>query len=154
MLSFQILPVREHQEDRVRELVEEVLCRELGTCDDLSGEPDLGDIGASYAPPGSRFLVAMIQGEVVGTAAIRRLQDGDCELKHLYVRDSHRRQGLASALVMGLLNFVKQQEYRRIWLEIRPYMRETSKVYSRYGFLPAREGETPPREGEFLAIRL
>jgi GNAT superfamily N-acetyltransferase len=154
MLSFQIVSFRPGQEAGVRDLATAILVDELGACDDLSVHPDLDDIGGSYAEPDSRFLLAMIRGEVVACAAIRRLSDTGCELRHLYVRPSHRREGLASALVMSALAFVKQRGYDTIWLELLPYMQEMTKVYGRYGFLPLPDELSRPRDGEFLVIRL
>jgi putative acetyltransferase len=149
---FEIVPFDPSRQAEVRAVAEEILCREFGVKPDLSSEDDLEDVGRAYAPPDSRFLVAMRSGAVVATAGIRRISETDCELKRLYVLRGHRRQGLASGLVGNLLPFVKERGYRRILLELGPEMKDTVQGYSRYGFAP--DAENLPRPGEFMSIRL
>ena len=150
--AFQIRPAEAGDEDGVRELARTVLCEEYGVQEDLSADEDLRDVASSYAPPGGCFLLAEVLGEIVATAGIRRLSRADCELRRLYVRADHRRQGLATSLVARLIPFVKQQGYRRLLLEIRPEMESDSHIYPRYGF--RKVTEDLPRDGTFMAIPL
>lgn len=152
--SFQIVPCEPLYEEDVRSLAEEILCREYGVQEDISGEDDLRDIDRSYPPPHSRFLLAVMDGQVLATGGVRRVSETDCELRRLYVRASHRRQGFASAVVGNLLRFVREQGYERILLELRPEMEDTVERYGRYGFVPVAEGEDLPRPGRFMAIHL
>ena len=151
---FMVQPFEPPHQAGVVALAEELLCREYRVQSDLSRDEDLQDVAGSYAPPASRFLVALSEGKVVGTGGIRRLSETDCELKRLYIDVKHRRGGIASAIVATLIPFVREQGYQRILLEIRPEMVDTIHRYSRYGFSPVPEGEDLPRPGSFLAIRL
>ena len=49
-------------------------------------QQELDGLPGDYAPPDGQLLVAIEDGQAVGCVAIRRLNDGICELKRLYVR--------------------------------------------------------------------
>ena len=123
-------------------------CRFIVYRNRVEDETDLQDIAAAYPAPQSRFLVAVENDSVVATAGLARVSESDCELRRLYVLESHRRRGIASALMVQVLAIVKGQGYRRILLELQPEMKETSRVYARYGFLPVPSSESLPRDGE------
>ncbi len=152
--TFEIRPFDSSYQQAVLDVAEDILCIEYRAEPDLSREEDLRDVAGSYAPPGSRFLVAVASGEVVGTAGILRLSDRDCELRRLYVLAEHRRKGIASAFMGRLLPFVRDQGYRRILLEIRPEMEHDVRHYLRFGFVPLAEKDGLPRPGKFMAISL
>lgn len=152
--SLGILPFEASYQEAVVSLVEQILVREYAVRENLSGENDLQDVGRAYAPPDSRFLLAIRGDELVGTAGVRRISDTDCELRRLYVLASHRRQGIASALVGQLLPFARARGYRRMLLEVSDEMRDTVDRYHRYGFVPVEDTSTLPRPGEFMALKL
>ena len=151
--DFRIVPFEPAHQQEALALAEDILCVEHRLQTHLEDEKDLQDIAAAYAPPGGRFLVAIVKDEIVGTAGILGLSERDCELKRLYILPEHRRQGIASALVGTLLPFVREQGYRRMLLEVGPEMADTLHRYARYGFVPLAAGDDLPRPGEFLAIR-
>jgi ribosomal protein S18 acetylase RimI-like enzyme len=88
----------------------------------------------------------------VGTGAIRRISDTDCELTRLYVQEEHRREGIASCIAAELFKFVQQRGYRRVFLEIRPEMEQATRVIARYGFGEVADAEDLPRPAKFMAI--
>jgi GNAT superfamily N-acetyltransferase len=153
MGAYDIIECRREHAEAVRELIRGVLCGEFQAVEDPTLSPDLQRIDEHYSPEGSRFLIVMIDGEVVATGAILRLSERDCELKWLFVRQDHRREGLASTLVGKLLPFAQGQHYRRVLLEIRPEMAPYRKVYRRYGFADFPDQEAP-RETPFMFIQL
>jgi GNAT superfamily N-acetyltransferase len=153
MSAYDITDCGPEQAAEARDLIRGVLCGEFDAAEDPTDSEDLQDIQATYAPEGNRFLITMIDGQVVATGALLRLSSQDCELKWLFARHDHRREGLASALVGKLLPFAVQNGYKRVLLEIRPEMAPYRKVYRRYGFddLP---DEHAPRAKPFMVIDL
>ena len=154
LASFKILPFDLSYQEGVRALAEDILCVEYKVQSDLSGDEDLRNIAAAYAPPGSRFIVAIASGEVVGSGGILRLSERDCELRRLYVLAEHRRQGIAAAMMGVLLPFVRERGYKRILLEIRPEMEEDIRHYARFGFVHLTDKDDLPRPGTFMAMPL
>ena len=150
--ALQVVEFDSSHVNDVLSLARQVLCDELRTHHDLAGEDDLQAIEASYPSPDSRFVVALSRGHVVGTGAIRRISDTDCELTRLYVQEDHRREGIASCIASELFKFVQQRGYRRVFLEIRPEMEQATRVIARYGFGDVTEAEDLPRPAKFMAI--
>ena len=153
MPAYDIIECGPEQADEARELIRSVLVGEFAAPVDPAESEDLKDIVAAYAPPGCRFLIAMIGGEVVATGALLRLSAEQCELKWLFVRGDHRREGLASTLVGKLFPFAVEHGYKRILLEIRPEMAPYQKVYQRYGFAELPPASAP-RQAPFMVIDL
>lgn len=149
--SIMIMPFDESLQEAVRELAREVLCGEFGLAD-LSAEDDLEQIARSYAPPGGWFFVAFFTGRVVGIAGVQRLSDSDCELRRLLVLAEYRRQGLAAELGSRALQFVRDQGYGRMLVEVRPEMPEAFERHERFGLI--EDTQDLPRPGSFVSLRL
>lgn len=149
--------VREYEPrhvDGVRALARLRLDEESTVQPDITLKDDSHRIGALYAPPDNRFVVAEEDLTLVGMAGIRRVSDTDCELRDLFVNPERRREGIASEMMAELLTFVRERGYTRILLEIRPAMESETPVYARYGFSDLDASEDPPRSGRFMAIQL
>ena len=150
-MAIEVIPFEPRFQDSVLSLAGDILCREYGVLENLSGETDLADIASAYAPPDSLFLLALDNGLMIGTGGVLYLSGSDCELRRLYVEADRRREGVASTLVGELLDFIRERNYKRILLEVSPEMNDTIKGYGRYGFAP--DDRDLPRPGEFLSIR-
>src|SRR5204863_6542250 len=57
---------------------------------------------ADFAPPGGSFLVGYDDGEPVCVGGIKRLPDGACEIKRMYVVPGARGRGIAKLLLQAL----------------------------------------------------
>src|SRR6476619_8646054 len=81
-------------------MIEEM--RELYGGLDLNA-PDMPTAGvAELASPGGTFVVGYRDGEAVCGGGIKRLPDGGCEIKRMYVVPAARGQGLARTLLRAL----------------------------------------------------
>ena len=61
-------------------------------------ERELNNLAADYGPPGGRLLLASAAGEPGGGVGVRKLADGVCEMKRLYVRPRARGTGLGRSI--------------------------------------------------------
>ncbi len=67
-----------------------------------SGFADLADIPAYFLDAGGEFLIAEIDGHLVGMGGIRATDEERAEVKRLRVHPAIRRQGVGRALMTAL----------------------------------------------------
>ena len=91
---------------------------------------DAGEI----APGHGAFLVATVDGEVVGCGAVRSLDDADAEIKRMYVMPSFRGRGIGRALLGALEGEARSLGATRLVLETGERMPEAVAFYERAGF--------------------
>jgi ribosomal-protein-alanine N-acetyltransferase len=89
--------------------------------------------GIDGALPTVVYLVAEVGVEVVGHAVVSTAGD-IAELQRIAVDAAHRRNGVASALLAGVLDVAGRTEADRLLLEVREDNRAALAFYARSGF--------------------
>jgi len=90
----------------------------------------------SFDPPEGAFLVAELNGELVGCAGLRRHDPQTAELKRVYVRATHRRRGLARVLLDAIEEQARKLGYRQLILENGSRQPEAVALYEASGYQP------------------
>ncbi|MFB8771524.1 GNAT family N-acetyltransferase [Streptomyces broussonetiae] len=140
MREYCIKPADPEDLDAARAVMLDTVYRDFGTGYVPRWHGDIIDPAAAYlAPPRHTLLVAVDRrdGSVVGTGAVdsrgpahppnprhvaERYPSGrTAQLRRVYVRPEHRRQGIARQLVDALLDFVAADGgYRAVYLHTDP----------------------------------
>ncbi|MCX6601866.1 MAG: GNAT family N-acetyltransferase [bacterium] len=112
-----------------------------------SFDEELAGLPGMYAPPEGRLVIAYLNGEAVGCAALRKLEDGICEMKRLYVRLSSRGNGIGRGLSEQIVSEARLIGYRRMRLDtIESQMQTAVALYRAQGFReipPYRDNPIP-----------
>ena len=100
-----------------------------------SFDRELAGLPGDYAPPQGRLLLAEYEGKLAGCVALRKLEDGICEMKRLYLRPPFRGKGLGRVLAERLIADAREVGYRYMRLDtVEPVMKDAVGMYRRLGF--------------------
>lgn len=91
-------------------------------------------IQQNYFDNGGIFLVLVEDDQIIGTGAIRKLEDNVCELKRLWLLTEYHGKGLGYRTMQELLSFAKEKGYERIRLETDLTQKRALGFYKRLGF--------------------
>jgi len=98
---------------------------------------DVDDWPRVYGPPRGTFLVALDGGQVIGTGAIRPIDDETAELKRMWLLEAYQGRGIGYRLYTLLADFARAAGYRRIWLSTDAIAQSRAvRFYERLGFRP------------------
>jgi putative acetyltransferase len=96
---------------------------------------DMDDIQRNYFDNDGIFLVMTDEEQIIGTGAIRKIDDETCELKRLWLLFEYHGKGLGYGMTQELFRFARQRGYQRIRLETdRDYQIRAIDFYKRIGF--------------------
>jgi GNAT superfamily N-acetyltransferase len=96
--------------------------------------PDLNDIHHSYVQAGHHFVVAEMDGEIVGTAALVNESPGVGRIVRVTVRPDQRRAGIGRILVEHLLQTAFEQGFNQLLVETNLDWYDAIRLYERCGF--------------------
>jgi GNAT superfamily N-acetyltransferase len=136
-----IVPFEPEHADGFRSLVADTL-REFGFEPDPEIDPDLVDPAAVY----TALWVALDEGDVVGSVALRDLGNRELELKRMYLRSSQRGRGLGKQLLATALDWARANGATLIKLDTSERMETAQRLYEAHGFRRV-EGDAP-RQGQ------
>ena len=98
-------------------------------------EQELAELPGRYGAPDGRLLLAVSQRQVAGCVGLRRLDDGVCEMKRLYVRPKFRGLGIGRAMAVHLIEEARALNYSQMRLDTLPaQMGKAIKMYRSLGF--------------------
>ena len=96
---------------------------------------ELANLPGKYAKPGGRLYLAIVNNEIAGCIALRKLEENICEMKRLYVRDEFRGFGLGNKLIGKLIEEACLVGYQKMRLDTLPdKMAKAVKLYKSHDF--------------------
>jgi len=98
----------------------------------------LSDVDSTQTVYGDRalFLCAVSEGQIVGTGAIKGLDDRECEMARMFVASGYRSRGIGRAIADELIRFARMAGYDRIRLSSNNALVASHRLYERLGFQP------------------
>lgn len=138
----EIRPIQQHQIEQAKQIVTAVCLEiwqgvlieeDLRRYDSMS---DIENVRSHYFDNFGTFLVLVDDKQVVGTGAIRRLDDEVCELKRMWFLKEYRGQGFGWKMAQMLFDFARQAGYRKARLDLANDERQLQalKLYRKLGF--------------------
>jgi GNAT superfamily N-acetyltransferase len=119
-------------------------------------EQELKNLPGDYASPDGRLLLVVEDDELAGCIAMRKLSDGVCEMKRLFVRPGYRASGLGRFLAESIIDEARKLGYTHMRLDTIPgKMDKAIALYQSLGFgeiEPYREN--PVAGAKFMELKL
>jgi ribosomal protein S18 acetylase RimI-like enzyme len=96
----------------------------------------LSDVDNADTAYGDRavFLCAIADAAIIGTGAIKRLDDRECEMTRMFVGPAYRGRGVGCAIADELTRFARGAGYDRIRLSSNNALAASHRLYERLGF--------------------
>ena len=101
-------------------------------------QPELEELPGEYGPPDGRLLLAFVEGDLAGCVALRKIRQGACEMKRLYLRPAFRGRGLGRALAEAIIAEARDMGYVKMYLDTGKFMRAAPALYRSLGFLDTK----------------
>lgn len=119
-------------------------------------EEELRTLPGRYAPPDGRLYLASVNGQPAGCIALRKLDDGICEMKRLFLRREARGHGLGNILIETVIDEARAAGYNKMRLDTHPpKMGKAVSLYEAHGFRPIPPYYENPHEGVvFMELHL
>ena len=125
------------QTKEVKELVLGMLS-EQGFEFDPNKDFDLDNIDKYYLQSGGVFYVGLVDGAIIGTSAVRRVDEERCEIKRIYVRKEFRGKGFGKDLFLKALGFA-EENYSMVTLKTDAKLTDAIGLYLKNGFSVVKE---------------
>ncbi len=123
-------------------------------------DQEVATLPGEYAPPNGRLLLAICNSQAAGCIALRKLDEGICEMKRLYVAPAFRGQKfdgktIGISLIIGLLQEAQKLGYKKMRLDTVPSMERAITLYKALGFKEIEPYYFNPQPGAiFLELNL
>ncbi len=141
---IEMRPIQEHQTEQAKQIVKTVVLEVFqyllteGSLDRHDPMLDIEQVRQHYFDNFGIFLVLMDNDQIVGTGAIRKLDDLLCELKRMWFLNAYRGQGWGWQMAQKLFSFARQVGYQKVRLDLAHEERQMQalKFYRQLGFYP------------------
>lgn len=161
---IEIRPIREHETPEAKRVIFTVAFEVFGGADTLEESiakfsaqgklSEMDDVQKNYFDNGGTFLVTVDDSRIIGTGAIRRLEEDVCELKRMWLLADYHGQGLGYRMMQELFKSAREKGYKFIRLETdRTVQTRAVNFYKKLGFYEIpRFGDDPDDMGMEMAL--
>ena len=135
LMRFHLVQAEDEAGIRDARVLFEEYQRELGLDLGFQGfREELDALPGKYATPKGRLYVVYDQGEAIGCAALRPLEEGICEVKRMYLRPERRGEGIGRELLILLIKAAEMSGYERVRLDSLGRLSGAIRLYESLGF--------------------
>jgi N-acetylglutamate synthase-like GNAT family acetyltransferase len=136
-VTSEILDYADSMQPAVIDLIVSIQRHEFGFEIAGADQPDLSDIQNFYQTGAGGFWVALADGAVVGTIALRDIGNQQGALRKMFVKAPHRGSphAVAARLLRHLIAFANRKRVREIYLGTTEKFVAAHRFYEKNGFI-------------------
>ena len=97
-------------------------------------QQELEELPGEYSPPEGRLFLAVYDGQIAGSVALRKSAENISEMKRLYVRPKFRGLGIGRTLAELIIEEATKIGYSIMRLDTLSSMKDASTLYLSLGF--------------------
>ena len=137
---------------------EPLLLRFLGNCLPESGRSlDIDGRHSFYKDISKHFdiFLCMFCGdEIIGTVAVRKMNNNNCELKSLYLLEKYQGRGHGRTMLEAAIDFARKYGYKRMYLDSLSTSKRALKLYRTAGFTDTEKYNDSKFSDVFMVLEL
>lgn len=92
--------------------------------------------------------------DIIGTVALKRLNDEHCELKSLYLLEQYHKKGLGYQLLKTAILKAQQDGYKEMYLDTLSSSKKAISLYEKRGFIKTERYNTNYTADIFMVLKL
>jgi len=131
---FEIREYKRQDHRQLTEMISTVLAEFQMSLDFTGPDKDIEDLKNVYIKNGEVFFVVELDGIIIGSVGVSKIDDEKCRLCKLYVLREHRRQGLGRMILETAIDFASSNGYRKMELEVSEKHKDVIRLYKKLGF--------------------
>ncbi|UCD62597.1 MAG: GNAT family N-acetyltransferase [Candidatus Zixiibacteriota bacterium] len=97
-------------------------------------QAEVDGLPGDYGPPDGCLLLAYYEDKPAGCVAVRKVSDGVCEMRRLWVREKFRGKNVGWNLAEEIIKQAAKMGYKKMILETIPLMERAISIYQILGF--------------------
>lgn len=97
-------------------------------------DEEIAHLETKYGHPYGRLYLALVNKELAGCIALRKVDARRCEMKRLYVRLEFQGLGIGKRLTQQILEDARSIGYQQVLLDTFPFLDRAIAMYRRMGF--------------------
>ncbi|MDD4901874.1 MAG: GNAT family N-acetyltransferase [Patescibacteria group bacterium] len=140
MSKIKLRRYRTSDQDTVLRLHVEGLKQTESFLDDPKYNQDFSNIKEIYLNNRGEFLMAMLNDEIIGMGALRKINEQTAEIKRMRVDLKYQRQGIGSTILDRLIDRARELGYEKIILDTNTNQAAARRLYEKYGFKEYKRG--------------
>ena len=99
-----------------------------------------------YGQPYGRLYIVFFDNSPVGCIALRKIDNENCELKRLYVKQQYRGNNIGRILVEYIIKEATKIGYKHILLDTLPFLTTAIDLYKKLGFYEIESYNNSPMD--------
>ncbi len=136
--SIEIRPISKNDNEELAKVIRDTL-KEFGANrpGTVYFDPTTDNLFELFQKPKSFYQVAVYNGQITGGGGIfpsDGLPEDTCELVKMYLLPEFRGIGLGSRLIQDCLNMASTLNFKNVYLETMPELKNALKSYEKFGF--------------------